>query len=94
MPDHDYTGSYAAPDDAPLAVPYSFRGSLIGEEELDAVVAAVDRFRGRPELIAWVPEVRHLQHEQIFVNQERLRKADQVLEKLRDYAESIGGERR
>ena len=57
--------------------------------DTEGIELAVQRFRSRPELIAWIPEVRHLQLEQIFVNEERLKKANEVLEKLRAYAAQI-----
>lgn len=57
--------------------------------DTEGIELAVQRFRSRSELIAWIPEVRHLQLEQIFVNEERLKKANEVLEKLRAYAAQI-----
>jgi len=59
MAEHDYTGSYSTPDDAPLAVPYSFRGSLMGEEEL----AAVRRVVENAETLTAGPEVQQFERE-------------------------------
>ena len=42
MAKRDYTGSYAGTGDTPLHVPYSFRGSLMGDRELDAVRRVVE----------------------------------------------------
>jgi hypothetical protein len=56
---------------------------------LEDIELAAQRLRSRPEFIAWIPEVRHLQLEQTLVNEERLKKANEVLERLRAYAAQI-----
>lgn len=49
----------------------------------------VDRFTSKPELIAWLPEMRHLQIEQVFINEARLEKANDVLDRMKQYAETL-----
>ena len=39
---------------------------------ISEVQASTERFRSRKELLAWLPELRHLQIEQIIVNENRL----------------------
>jgi hypothetical protein len=58
---------------------------------LDAaeVQAAVERFRSRDDLLAFLPEMRHLQIEQIIINEIRLQNAQEVLEILKRYAASL-----
>jgi hypothetical protein len=53
------------------------------------VQAAAKRFHSREELLAWLPELRHLQIEQIVVNESRLDKAKGVLNLLREYAATL-----
>ena len=53
------------------------------------VQASAERFRSRKELLAWLPELRHLQIEQIIVNENRLEKAKSVLNLLREYAAKL-----
>ena len=53
------------------------------------VQAAAERFRSREELLAWLPELRHLQIEQIVVNEIRLEKAKDVLNILKEYAATL-----
>lgn len=53
---------------------------------ISEVQASAERFRSRVELLAWLPELRHLQIEQIVVNEIRLEKAKDVLNILREYA--------
>lgn len=88
----DYAQALYVQDEWYVVTPEDVEQFADVQIELDAVASAVARFRSRPELIAWIPEVRHLQIEQIFVNQELLRKANQVLESLREYATSLGEE--
>jgi hypothetical protein len=55
------------------------------ETKLDVaeIQDAVKRFRSREDLVAWLPELRHLQIEQIFVNENRLQKAHTVIDLLK-----------
>lgn len=85
----DYAQALFVQDEWYVVTPDDIEQFAEVQIELDAVVSAVGRFRSRPELVAWIPEVRHLQIEQIFVNQELLRKANEVLGKLRAYATRI-----
>jgi hypothetical protein len=85
----DYAQALLEQDEWYVVTPTEFAQFPDMEVEIDAVAPAVERFRSRRELIAWIPEIRHLQVEQIFVNQELLRKADEVLESLRAYAETL-----
>lgn len=55
----------------------------------DEVQATVRRFLENEALIAWLPEMRNLQVEQLSVNEIRLANARTVLKLLRDYAESL-----
>ena len=55
----DYTGSYATAAGRELSVPYSFRGSLMGEEELDAVRRVVES----AETLTAGPEVQAFERE-------------------------------
>ena len=55
----------------------------------DQVRATVQRFLERDALIEWLPEMRHLQTEQLLVNEDRLARAWSVLELLRDYSEDL-----
>ena len=50
---------------------------------------ATERFRSRKDLIAWLPEMRHLQIEQIYTNEGRLKNALDVLDILKRYAENM-----
>jgi hypothetical protein len=52
------------------------------ETDLEQVRAAAQRFAERPELIAWLPQVRHLQIEQMKVHQYRLDRGKTVLDAL------------
>lgn len=85
----DYAQALYVQDEWYVVTPEDIEQFAEANIELDAVASAVDRFRSRPELIAWIPEVRHLQIEQIYVNQELLRKANEVLESLRAYQASF-----
>lgn len=55
----------------------------------DEVRATVQRFVERDVLIDWLPEMRHLQNEQLLVNEDRLDRARSVLILLRDYSENL-----
>jgi len=55
----------------------------------DEVRATVQRFVERDALIDWLPEMRHLQNEQLLVNEDRLARARSVLVLLRDYSEDL-----
>lgn len=57
-----------------------------GQLDLAQVRAAAQRFSERPELIAWLPQVRHLQIEQMSVHQSRLDRGKTVLDVLNRYA--------
>ncbi len=57
--------------------------------DMSELHASVERFRSRGELLAWLPELRHLQIEQIVVNESRLEKAKDVLTLLRAYATNL-----
>ena len=54
-----------------------------------AIRGAALRLAERPELIAWLPYIRSMQLEQIAVHEIRLRHAQETLEALAGYAESI-----
>ena len=62
-----------------------FDDSLLKTDELRATV---QRFVNRDVLIDWLPEMRHLQNEQLLVNEDRLARASSVLNLLRDYSEN------
>ncbi len=64
----------------------NFDNSLL---KLDEVRATVQRFVERDALIGWLPEMRHLQNEQLLVNEDRLARARSVLKLLRSYSESL-----
>ena len=64
----------------------SFDDTQLDVAEINAAVA---RFRSRDELVAWLPELRHLQIEQIFVNERRLQNAHDVVDLLREYAAEL-----
>jgi hypothetical protein len=49
----------------------------------------VERFLSKPDLLDWLPEMRHLQIEQIYINESRLEKANGVLDLMKQYAESL-----
>jgi hypothetical protein len=53
------------------------------------VQAAAERFRSKADLLAWLPELRHLQIEQIVVNESRLEKAKSLLRIMNEYATSL-----
>ena len=55
--------------------------------DLTQVSAAVQRLRERPELLAWLPQVRALQIEQIGTHRQRLERAKTVWRVLQQYAE-------
>jgi hypothetical protein len=57
--------------------------------DISEVQATVERFRSRLDLLAWLPEMRHLQIDQIFVNEKRLDNSNAVLKILMDYATSL-----
>jgi hypothetical protein len=58
--------------------------------DVEEALAARERLRARPELIAWLPFVRDLQLEQIATHRTRLERAADSLEILRSYARGIG----
>jgi hypothetical protein len=59
--------------------------------DLDGVMAAAERLRSRPDLVAWLPYLRQLQLEQIMVHEVRLENAHRVLETLHEYQGSLRG---
>jgi len=63
--------------------PYDMDNIENGQSDLEQVKAAAKRLAERPDLIAWLPQVRHLQVEQMSVHQNRLSKAQAVLDALR-----------
>jgi hypothetical protein len=65
--------------------PYDMDNIENAQLDLAAVEAAAQRLSERPELVAWLPQVRHLQIEQIGVHQTRLDKSKIVLAALRRY---------
>ena len=85
----DYEQSLLEQDEWYVVTPEEFAELADMRVNLDAV----DRFRARPDLVAWIPEVRHLQIEQTSVNQELLRKATELLARLHAYAETLDGAR-
>ena len=62
------------------------------EPDPEAVAAAADRLRQRPEFIAWLPYSRSMQLDQIDVHRDRLGRARSVLRALEDYAREIGAD--
>ena len=62
-----------------------FEDAAIDQQGL---LAAVRRFRSRSEMIDWLPELRGLQIDQMVVNEERLLRANEVLQALHNYAEA------
>jgi len=50
------------------------------------VMAAVERFRANPELLAWVSRVRGLQRELLLMHRMRLNRAQELLEILQAYS--------
>ena len=64
----------------------NFHDSILKPDE---VRATVQRFVERDVLIDWLPEMRHLQNEQLLVNEDRLDRARSVLILLRDYSENL-----
>jgi len=62
--------------------------------DLAEIQAAAERFGSRSQLLAWLPELRHLQIEQIVVNESRLERAKEVLTLLRGYAASLDSSKR
>jgi len=85
----DYKQQLLVQDEWYVVTPEDLVEFDASQVDLVDVEMAVERFRSRPDLIAWIPEVRHLQLEQIFVNEERLRKANEVLEILRAYRDLL-----
>ena len=57
--------------------------------DVSEMQATVERFRSRLDLLAWLPEMRHLQIDQIIVNEKRLDNSNAVLKILMDYATSL-----
>lgn len=43
--------------------------------DMDEVASAVERLRARPDLVAWLPQIRGLQLEEILVHEQRLTRA-------------------
>jgi len=66
----------------------SFEGAI---PDPDEVKAAAERLASRAELVDWLPEVRHLQVEQVNMHKMRLERAEIVLESLLRYADSFAG---
>ena len=64
----------------------SFEGA---RPDLNEVRAAAERLASRVELVDWLPEVRHLQVEQINMHELRLDKAQVVLEAMRNYSDLL-----
>lgn len=65
--------------------PYDMDNIENAQLDLAEVRAAAERFSKRPELVAWLPQVRHLQIEQMSVHQTRLDKGKSVLDTLHRY---------
>ena len=59
--------------------------------DMDEVAGAVERFRARPDLVAWLPNIRDLQLEQILVHEQRQTRAQSVLDALNDYRIEMEG---
>ena len=59
--------------------------------DMDEVAGAVERLRARPDLVAWLPNIRGLQLEQKFVHELRLTRAQSVLDALNDYRIEMEG---
>jgi hypothetical protein len=66
----------------------SYDGPGVSDDE---VLAAAQRLSDRPNLVAWLPEIRHLQVEQIATHKARLDRAEVLLQKLGDYSVSLSG---
>ena len=66
--------------------PYDMDNIENAQLDLAQVRAAAQRFSERSELIAWLPQVRHLQIEQMSVHQSRLDKGKTVLDALNRHA--------
>jgi hypothetical protein len=85
----DYSQAMLVQDEWYVVTPEDLEEISSAVVDSEGIELAVQRFRSRSELIAWIPEVRHLQLEQVFVNEKRLTKANEVLGKLRAYANQI-----
>jgi hypothetical protein len=62
--------------------PHTIEAAKAAEFDRSEVAATVKRLRERPELVAWLPQVRGLQLEQIVVHGNRLDRAREVLSAL------------
>jgi len=57
--------------------------------DMEEIRLAAERFASRQQLLDWLPEMRHLQIEQITVNELLLEKAQIVLNLMKQYAETL-----
>jgi hypothetical protein len=78
-------------DTWPIFTPSNFDTVKAIQREKSDVLAAANRLHERPQLIAWLPQVRAMQLEQIGVHSTRLERAQLALENLNDYAREIDG---
>lgn len=69
--------------------PDNFKDASSMKVSSEEVLAAAQRFQQRPELIAWLPQVRGMQLDQISVHKQRLDRARAALIALNDYAGEI-----
>jgi hypothetical protein len=72
--------------------PYGIDSIENAKTDLAQVGAAAKRFSERPDLIAWLPQVRHLQIEQMMVHDSRLSRGKTVLESLYRHTGGAGPE--
>jgi len=66
----------------------TYDGPRVGDDE---VLAAAQRLAANADLIAWLPEIRHLQVEQVATHKARLDRAQILRQKLSDYSVSLSG---
>jgi hypothetical protein len=69
--------------------PDNFKDASSMKVSSEEVLAAAQRLQQRPELIAWLPQVRGMQLDQISVHKQRLDRARAALIALNDYAGEI-----
>ena len=70
-------------------VPDNFEEALSMKVATEEVLVAAQRLQQRPDLIAWLPQVRSMQLDQIEAHNQRLDRARAVLIALGDYASEI-----